>query len=269
LSVFRRFWREWRSLKEVKPVFEQELYSVADDVESCVTGEWLQEQIVSLQRMIVKKTHDWEQLETRLTDLESEVTEPGRSFQRGQLRMLTPVHAGWSSRPEYRLSGRQGTFFVVLTHSSAVHEPGIWGLKPATIAPERSLAVRLAEMRDTLAEIEANFDDVQRRIVLCDGLERTLDECESVLNEVGAQHLQWIVSLLKDAMSYNFAEDMTDSQREAIKGSIGLIGTKGERCTEADYSDVHRRLLESGLCLLPNSKKAVERYDEHRREDRI
>jgi len=104
-----------------------------------------------------------------------------------------------------------------------------------------------------------SFDNISMRNIWCDVLENLLSDLEGKVVKCD-KYLSWHVSTIRDVFAYNFAEVLTREHLNLLEEGIGIL-YKGD-CTKELFESYHSRLLESGLCLLPTSQKAIDRYGE-------
>lgn len=119
---------------------------------------------------------------------------------------------------------------------------------------------KISTITKLFAELEQDFEDIGRRIVRCTLLEEELGRLEDYLEDDEAECLCWCVSLVRDILDYNYPEDLSKSHIILFKKAIDLIYKKNINCNKQDYQDLHKTFLESGLALLPTSRKAIEKY---------
>lgn len=124
-------------------------------------------------------------------------------------------------------------------------------------SPGRGFADRLFRSWELLKELQAHFANLQRRIVLANSLEEALGVLETQLEGSDCRYLLWTVSVLRDVFSYNYAEDMTETQLRVVEAALGDCGQKAFMFSKSDYERVYRKMLDVGFCLLPNSEKAM------------
>ncbi len=118
----------------------------------------------------------------------------------------------------------------------------------------------LSKVTKLLADLEQDFDDVGRRLVMCTLLEEELGHLEDSLEDDDSEYLAWCVSLVRDVLDYNYPEDITRNHLDLLKKAVEIIYNKGPSCSKQDYQDLHKTFLEAGLALLPTSQKAIEKY---------
>ncbi|MCK4782678.1 MAG: hypothetical protein KAV87_02925 [Desulfobacteraceae bacterium] len=119
---------------------------------------------------------------------------------------------------------------------------------------------RLTTVTKLFGELEGDFDEVGRRIVRCTLLEEELGHLEDSLESDEKEGLAWCVSLIRDVLDYNFAEDLTETHLGLLKKAIGLVHDKGSDCNKEDYQSLHKEFLQTGLALLPTTQKAIDKY---------
>jgi len=120
---------------------------------------------------------------------------------------------------------------------------------------------KLSKVSKLFGELEEDFDDIQRRITRCAVLEEELADFEDSLEDEKEEYLASCVSLVRDVLDYNDAEDLTQTHLELLKKAVGLICNKVLECSQEDYQNIHREFLQSGLALLPTSQKAIDKYE--------
>jgi len=128
---------------------------------------------------------------------------------------------------------------------------------------------KLSTVTKLLAELEEDFDGVGRRFVRSTLLEEGLGRLEDSLEEDETECLAWCVSLIRDVLDYNYAEDLTQTHLGLLKKAIGLICEKGLDCNKEHYLNLHKQFLQSGLSLLPTSRKAIEKYEYSKANDGV
>ena len=121
---------------------------------------------------------------------------------------------------------------------------------------------KLSTINTLYCEIEENFAEVPRRIALCALMEIELAALEELLEDEEAEYLAWSVSLIRDVLDYNYAEDFKKAHLILLKKAIDLIFMNGTNCNKEDYQHLHKEFLESGLTLLPISQKAIDNYED-------
>jgi hypothetical protein len=120
---------------------------------------------------------------------------------------------------------------------------------------------KLSTLTTLLSELEKDFDDIPRRITRCAVLEEELATFEDSLEDEKEEYLASCVSLIRDVLDYNYAEDLTQTHLEILKKAVDLICDKVLYCSKEDYQNLHREFLQSGLALLPTSRKAIDKYE--------
>lgn len=118
----------------------------------------------------------------------------------------------------------------------------------------------LSKVTKLLADLEQDFDDVGRRLVMCTLLEEELGHLEDSLEDDDSEYLALCVSLVRDVLDYNYPEDITRNHLDLLKKAVEIIYNKGPSYSKQDYQDLHKTFLEAGLALLPTSQKAIEKY---------
>jgi len=126
---------------------------------------------------------------------------------------------------------------------------------------------KLSAVTKLFGELEEDFDDVARRITRCAVLEEELGVFEDALEDEETECLASCVSLIRDVLDYNYAEELTQTHLDILKKAIGLIYDKGLECNKEDYQNLHEEFLRSGLALLPTSRKAIEKYEPTKHND--
>jgi hypothetical protein len=133
------------------------------------------------------------------------------------------------------------------------------GCLTATSIPQR--IGQLHDLKEVIDNLEENFEDIANRIVMCEVLESKLGELEDSLEDEDAENMAWCISLVRNVLAYNYAEDLTIEHFGLIQYTLlGKVIGKQKECTKEDYVEVHKRFVESGLALLPNTKKAIDQY---------
>lgn len=120
---------------------------------------------------------------------------------------------------------------------------------------------KLSKVTKLFGEMEEDFADIARRMTRCAVLEEELATLEDSLEDDETENLASCVSLIRDVLDYNYPEHLTRTHLELLKKAIGLIRDKGLECSEEDYQNLHNEFLQSGLALLPTSRKAIEKYE--------
>ena len=123
-------------------------------------------------------------------------------------------------------------------------------------------ADRLGRMEDLLRDLADDFEEIPRRIVQAALLEEEFAALEEALDDDDGEHFAWCVSLLRDALEYNYAEDFTRRHLELIREGVSVLCAKGTDCTKADYQALHASFVDAGLQLIPVTPKAIEKYGE-------
>lgn len=121
---------------------------------------------------------------------------------------------------------------------------------------------KLSIVTELFGDLEQDFDDVPRRIIRCELLEKELAGFEDSLEDDGTECLAWCVSVVRDVLDYNYAEELTETHLGLLKKAIGLIRDKALDCNKEDYQNLHKEFLEAGLALIPTSQKAIDNYGE-------
>lgn len=120
----------------------------------------------------------------------------------------------------------------------------------------------LSTLTKLFRELKEDFDEVTRRIVRCELLEKRLATLESSLEDEETEYLGWCISLIRDVLDYNYAEDLTKTHLELLEKAIDLICKKGSNCNKGDYQDLHKEFLQAGAALIPTTQKAIDKYGE-------
>jgi hypothetical protein len=139
-------------------------------------------------------------------------------------------------------------------------EPSVLCL-PVYVRPALGYAERFSELARFFSELKEDFQDIGLRIARCALLEEALGVLEDELEGEDSEYLGWCVSLSRDVLDYNYAEDLTTGGLDVLGRGIETICTKGLSCAREDYRDLHKEFLGAGLALLPTSRKAQEKYD--------
>jgi hypothetical protein len=119
---------------------------------------------------------------------------------------------------------------------------------------------KLSKITELFSELEKDFDEIPRRIVRCALLEEELANFESSLEDDETEYLAWYISLIRDVLDYNYAEDLTQTHLELLKKAIDLTCRKGPDCSEEDCQNLHKEFLKAGLALIPTTQKAIDKY---------
>jgi len=122
---------------------------------------------------------------------------------------------------------------------------------------------KLSAVTEVFGELEEDFDDIARRVARCAVLEEELAGLENSLEEdEETEYLGWCVSLIRDVLDYNYAEDLTETHLGLLRKAIDLVYDKGSDCNKEDYQGLHKEFLQTGLAILPTTQKAIEKYGE-------
>lgn len=119
---------------------------------------------------------------------------------------------------------------------------------------------RMKPVVEAFGKLKEDFDEAPRRIVRCALLEEELANFESSLEDDETEYLAWCVSLIRDVLDYNYAENLTKSHLGLLKKAIDTILKKGPDCSEEDCQNLHKECLEAGLALIPTTQKAIDKY---------
>jgi len=119
---------------------------------------------------------------------------------------------------------------------------------------------KLTTVTKLFGELEEDFDELPNRIVRCELLEKELSAFEESLEGDETECLAWCVSLIRDVLDYNNAENLTETHLGLLKRAIKLIAEKGPDCNKEDYKNLHKEFLEAGIALIPTTQKAIDRY---------
>jgi len=120
----------------------------------------------------------------------------------------------------------------------------------------------LSKIAKLFGQLEEDFDDIPNRIVRCELLEKELSDFENSLEGDETENLAWCVSLIRDVLDYNNAENLTETHLGLLKKAIKLISEKGLNCNKEEYKNLHREFLEAGIALIPTTQKAIDKYGE-------
>ena len=121
---------------------------------------------------------------------------------------------------------------------------------------------RLNKIEKLLGDLADDFEDIPRRIVQAALLEKEFAGLEEALDDDESEYFAWCVSLLRDALEYNYAEDLIACHLELIQKGVGILCAKGAHCTKADYQALHESFLKGGFQLIPVTARAIEKYGE-------
>lgn len=119
---------------------------------------------------------------------------------------------------------------------------------------------KLSKIGKLFAEFEKDFDEIPRRIVRCELLEKGLADLEESLEDEETEYLGWCISLIRDVLDYNYAEELTETHLELLRKAIGLVANKSAHCDRADYQSLHEEFVQAGLALIPTTQKAIDKY---------
>lgn len=205
-----------------------------------------------------------EQLEAKQVDLERLykilISQHSKSSKWANKKLQLPtVHLPWQDVVDV------DTVYTLfdLEKSISIWEQAQFAIQPIgphTDQIEPYYDEKLSILTKLFAELEQDFEDIGRRIVRCTLLEEELGRLEDYLEDDEAECLCWCVSLVRDILDYNYPEDLSKSHIILFKKAIDLIYKKNINCNKQDYQDLHKTFLESGLALLPTSRKAIEKY---------
>lgn len=211
----------------------------------------------------LRNTGRIEQLEAKHADLEQQLKQIVDYLQSSE---WTVPKLSWRMYPRSR---RQ---IPVMPHVYFQLKEGLtlWSQAPPSKetleSPLEQLTLRcreqLSKITKLFAQLEKDFDEVPRRIARCALLEEELANFEDSLEDEEAEYLGWCVSLIRDVLDYNYAEDLTNGHLGLLKKAIDLICSKGLNCDKKDCESLHREFLEAGLALIPTSQKAIDKYGE-------
>ena len=123
--------------------------------------------------------------------------------------------------------------------------------------PSRESLSKIAKL---FGELEEDFDDLPNRIIRCELFEKGLSDFENSLEGDETECLAWCVSLMRDVLDYNNAENFTKTHLGLLKKAIKLISEKGPTCSKEDYKNLHKEFLEAGIALIPTTQKAIDKY---------
>lgn len=119
---------------------------------------------------------------------------------------------------------------------------------------------RLDKVKEIFTELEQDFNDIARRVARCEVLEEDLAVLENSLEVEETEYLGWCISLIRDVLDYNYAEDLNKQHLDLLKKGIDLIYNKELECDKEDYQNLHKEFLQSGLALIPTTQKAIDKY---------
>ena len=102
-----------------------------------------------------------------------------------------------------------------------------------------------------------DFADIDLRLVRCAALEKTLGEFERALQGASGKYQRRCVALLRDVLSYNYAEDLTPEGLAVMESGMDLIAHRQSSVTRDDCRVLRNRFIGLGLCVLPVSEKAI------------
>jgi len=114
---------------------------------------------------------------------------------------------------------------------------------------------------EALGRLAVDFNNIDRRLIRCAGLEKALGNFERCLQKTEkAKYLRWTIANLRAALNFNYPEDLTNSKLGLMQDAIDMIERKGLNVNRGVCRDIRRRLINSGLSLLPTSKRAVAEF---------
>jgi len=217
--------------------------------------------LAQLQRYVAINTGRIEQLEAKKTDWEEAL----------QQKNVYTKPAWWGAIPVRRLARPVYTMRVGYGQMTVLELGGNAELPTLQLhtreAERASLDLTIPEYLNKLKDIEravqeldSDFGDVALRITRCALLEAKLGELEDSLEDDELENMAWCVSLVRDVLAYNYAEDLDDIHLILIKEAIETVSKKQARCTREDYALLHSKFLETEVSLLPNSQKAIDLY---------
>jgi len=133
---------------------------------------------------------------------------------------------------------------------------------PAPYGSLSALAWRgtLTSVLDDFSRLQSAFRDVDKRLIACAHLERSLGKLERSVPGERFKYLRWVVCSLRAALNFNYSEELSDASLRAFKQAIDMIREKGAGLSREGWRGIRRQLLRSGLSLVPTSKRAVAEY---------
>lgn len=119
-----------------------------------------------------------------------------------------------------------------------------------------------SNIKNSFKKLVEDFDNISNRIAWCKELEINLSKLEEELEQYDAKYLSWLVSSLKDIFTYNYAEEITETQLDLLRNGVNMIYEEQENCDKKTFEEYHLQLVESGLALLPTTEKAIKEFGE-------
>ncbi|MGA2915716.1 MAG: hypothetical protein ABSE89_06790 [Sedimentisphaerales bacterium] len=216
-----------------------------------IIGDWkafIRNQYIQTQG----NTNRIEQLETRNTDIEEQLKQIFVYLQSSGWTTLKPLRQAYLPWSEL-----EGTRDVIIESEEFGN---LWLVESV----HRQLTIpyqeELSKIANLFCELEKDFNDILNRIVRCELLEKELADFENSLEGDETEYLAWCVSLIRDVLDYNNAEDFTGTHLGLLKKAIKLISEKGSNCNKEDYKNLHKEFLEAEIGLIPTTQKAIEKY---------
>jgi len=224
--------------------------------ENSYVGVW-QKPITKESPLTLRNTGRIEQLESVQADLRKKLTQ-----------VYKILNSLWGSR----LASTKSLFYAThlpwedvaqFDEDVSVWEPAQLYIQSLGTTIEQIAPVfydKLSTVTKLFGELEEDFEDIARRITRCAVLEKELAAFENSLDDEKTEYLAWCVSLIRDVLDYNYAEDLTQTHLNLLKKAIGLIYNKGPEFNKEDYQNLHKEFLQAGLALIPTTQKAIDRY---------
>lgn len=141
------------------------------------------------------------------------------------------------------------------THEQLFPRPPVRPMLPGMTTAKTNLETRLAKAISTCEEI-AGSQDTGERLALAIDLEAQLGRLEPELASQGHPLTAEAVSLLRDALAFQYAEKLTLEQWDVILSSLRVMHSKRSSLSRVEVNEIHNSLLDAGLSTLPFTDKA-------------
>lgn len=120
---------------------------------------------------------------------------------------------------------------------------------------------RMKQVVEAFDKLKENFDDMTECLIRCAHLEKVLGNLErSLQKDGGAKYLRWTIADLRAVLNFNYPEDLKRSHLSLVDAAIKMVERKGMAVDRRDSRDIRRGLINSGLSLLPTSKRAIDEF---------
>ena len=77
---------------------------------------------------------------------------------------------------------------------------------------------------------------------------------------MSSKYMKWAITLISDILSYQTGEQL-DEHLNLLSESLDKIAEKGTKYSEEDYDRLYGSLDNADLSSLPNTKKAIEKFE--------